>query len=481
MAKIFVTGATGFIGKRLVYRLLEEGHEVFALVRVKGTEFKTKDPSRLKLIYGDIRSPNEVELQLRGMEIDAAYYLVHSMGSIVQNLVETEVDVAKKFVSLIEKTTARQIIFLGGIIEDERQLSPHLSSRLAVEKVLRSSQVPSTILRASIIIGSGSASFEIIRDLCEKLSVMIAPKWVRSYCQPIAVRDVLFYLISVLLFDKAYNRVFDIGGPEPMTFKEALSRYAAYRNLKRIIIDVPVLTPRLSGYWLVLITSVRFSICSYLVESMRHSTRKINRTIDDILPHTCVPYEEALQLAFQKIAQNEVVSTWMDPWNVDKISGDIQKYIEVPEEGCFKDKQNAKASIPLDALQKRVWSLGGERGWYSMNWAWELRGLFDKLVGGTGLNRGRRHPTNLQVGDSVDFWRVILADENAGHLILYAEMKLPGESWLEFEIDRAQGTLRQTATFRPKGIWGRIYWYFLFPIHWLLFRNMARSIAQKPL
>ncbi len=481
MAKILVTGATGFIGKRLVYHLLEEGHDVFALVRVKGTEFRTKEPSRLKLIYGDIRCPDEVELQLRGIEIDAAYYLVHSMGSVVQNLIEAEIDVAKKFVSLIEKTSAKQIIFLSGIIEDESSLSPHLSSRLAVEKVIRSGQVPFTILRASIIIGSGSASFEIIRDLCEKLSVMIAPQWVRSYCQPIAIRDVLFYLTNVLLLDKAYNRVFDIGGPEPMTFKEVLLRYAAYRKLKRFIIDVPVLTPRLSSYWLVLITSVRFSICSYLVESMKHSTRKLNKAIDDILPRSCLTYEEALQLAFQKIAQNEVVSTWMDPWNVDKIQGDVQNYIDVPVEGCLKDRQEVKALIPLDALQKRVWGLGGDQGWYSMNWAWGLRGLIDKLIGGSGLNRGRRHPTQLQVGDSVDFWRVILADEERGHLILYAEMKLPGESWLEFEIDRTQGILRQTATFRPKGVWGRVYWYFLFPIHWVIFRNMARSISQKTL
>lgn len=481
MAKILVTGATGFIGKRLVYQLLEEGHEVLALVRVKGTEFKAKDLSRLKLIYGDIRSPNQVEEQLKGHEIDAAYYLVHSMGSIVQNLIEAEIDVAKKFVSLIEKTTTKQIIFLGGIIEDENTLSPHLSSRLAVEKVLRSSRIPSTILRASIIIGSGSASFEIIRDLCEKLPVMIAPKWVRSYCQPIAVRDVLFYLMNILLLKKAYNQVFDIGGPEPMTFKDVLLRYSAYRKLKRLIIDVPVLSPRLSSYWLVLITSVRFSICSYLVESMKHSTRKLNSAIDDILPRACLTYEEALQLAFQKISQNEVVSTWMDAWNVEKIHGDLQKYIEVPQEGCLKDKQEVKASILIPALQKRVWSLGGSQGWYSMNWAWALRGLIDRLVGGTGLNRGRRHPTELQVGDSVDFWRVILADKEKGHLILYAEMKLPGEAWLEFEIDTARGTLRQTATFRPRGFWGRAYWYLLFPIHWTIFRNMARAIAQKPI
>lgn len=478
MAKVLVTGATGFIGKRLVYSLLEEGHEVFALVRVKGTEFKVKDSDRLTLIYGDIRSPDTITTV--PFEIDAAYYLVHSMGSLVQNLTETETDVAKKFVLLLEKTAAKQIIFLSGIIEDEKKLSPHLSSRLAVEKILASSRIPTTILRASIIIGSGSASFEIIRDLCEKLPFMIAPRWVESYCQPIAVRDVLFYLMHVLLNIQTYNKVLDIGGPEAMTFKQALARYASFRKLKRYIIDVPVLTPQLSSYWLVLITSVRFSICRYLVESMRYSTRKLNCAIDVILPHSCLRYEAALELAFQKISQNEVVSTWMDSWNIEKVHGDLQNYIEVPEEGCLKDIQKRKIKIPLDVLKDRIWGIGGEKGWYSMNWAWRIRGLFDQLIGGAGLNRGRRHPTDLLVGDTIDFWRVILSDKEKGHMILYAEMKLPGEAWLEFEMNQETGLLVQTATFRPRGLWGRIYWYFLFPIHWFIFRNMAKSIAEKP-
>jgi uncharacterized protein YbjT (DUF2867 family) len=477
MAKIFVTGATGFIGKRLIYRLLEEGHDVLALVRVKGTEFQVHNPQKLTLIYGDIRLPHTVSRL--PVEIDAAYYLVHSMGALVHNLTETEVDIAKKFVSLIEKTSTQQIIFLSGIIEDEKRLSSHLSSRLAVEKMLRSSSIPVTVLRASIIIGSGSASFEIIRDLCEKLPIMIAPKWVRSYCQPIGIRDVLFYLMNVLLHDRTYHQTFDIGGPESMTFKEVLLRYASFRQLKRLIIDVPLLTPRLSSYWLVLITSVRFSICKYLVESMKHSTRKLNSNLDEIIPHSCLTYEESLQLAFQKIAQNEVVSTWMDAWNIEKVHDDLQNYIEVPSEGCLKDIQKCKALVPLDVVKEKIWGIGGKKGWYSMNWAWSIRGFFDHLIGGSGFNRGRRHPTALQIGDTIDFWRVILADETQGYLILYAEMKLPGEAWLEFKIDHNEGVLLQTATFRPKGFLGRAYWYLLFPIHWIIFRNMAKSIAEK--
>lgn len=478
MAKILVTGASGFIGKRLVNLLLEKGHEVIALVRLKGMIFKIKNSARLKFIYGDIRFPEEMEPIPE--EIDAVYYLVHSMGSFVENLVEEEISIAKKFVALIEKSSAKQIIFLSGIIENEKHLSPHLSSRLAVEKILGSSSIPCTVLRASLIIGSGSACFEIIRDLCEKLPIMIAPKWVRSFCQPIAIRDVLFYLDNVLLFEKTYNKVFDIGGPDSMTFKEVLERYAKYRQLKCYIFDVPVLTPKLSSYWLVLITSVRYSICRYLVESMKYSTRKLNFSIDDLLPHHCLSYEQALELAFQKISQNEVVSTWMDAWDVKKVSKNLEDYINIPQKGCLKETQEIKVKIPLETLQSRIWSLGGNKGWYSLNWTWRLRGLFDKLIGGIGMNRGRRHPTELQVGDTIDFWRVILADEKKGHLILYAEMRLPGEAWMEFVINRKTLTLHQIVTFRPKGFWGRVYWYLLLPIHCIIFKNMARAIAQDP-
>ncbi len=478
MAKIFVTGSTGFIGKRLVYQLLEQGHEVYALSRIKGLGLKIQNQPRLHSVYGDFNDPQNRDLF--PADIDVAYYLVHSMGSVVQNLVEEEEKVARHFIAAVEKTNCKQVIFLGGIIEDETTLSPHLRSRLAVEKVLKNSKVPITILRSSIIIGSGSASFEIIRDLVEKLPVMIAPKWVKNECQPIAIRDVLFYLTGVLLKTACFNQTYDIGGPEAIRFKEVLLRYAAFRKLKRWILDVPVLTPKLSSYWLVLITSVKFSICSHLVESMKHHTRKINRTIDAILPHDCLKYEEALQLAFQKIAQNEVVSTWMDAWDLKKTGADLRDFIEVPQEGCLKDIQIVPIQVSLDEVQRRIWCIGGQRGWYSMNWAWKLRGLIDQLVGGTGLNRGRRHPTQIEAGDSIDFWRVLLADEAKMHLILYAEMKLPGEAWLEFEIDSAKKTLKQTATFRPKGLWGTLYWYLLWPFHCLIFKNMAKAIAQKP-
>ncbi len=477
LAKILITGATGFIGKRLVYQFLEEGHEVYALVRIKGLEPKILNNPLFHTIYGDMH--NAKELDPFPKEIDAAYYLLHSMGNFVENLIETEREIAQNFVLFIEKTLCKQIIYLGGIIEDEALLSPHLRSRLEVEKVLHESQIPCTVIRSSIIIGAGSASFEIIRDLVEKLPIMIAPRWVKSSCQPISIRDVLFYLTNLLLKKDSFGKTYDIGGPEALSFKDVLLRYAAFRKLRSYIFDVPVLTPKLSSYWLVFITSVRFSICKHLVESMKQNTRKLNLAIDTILPHKCLSYEEALALAFQRISQNEVVSTWMDAWDIKTSKATIEQFIEVPTEGCFKDTKTIPITTSIQEVIQKMWSIGGKNGWYSMNWAWKIRGLIDKFIGGTGLNRGRKHPDKLEVGDSIDFWRVLVANEEQGHLILYAEMKLPGEAWLEFKIDKKTNSLKQEATFRPKGFSGRLYWYISFPFHCIIFKNMAKALAQK--
>lgn len=476
MANILVAGATGFIGRRLVFELLKQGHEVYALCRIKGIRVDTHPNPRLHFIFGDMRDISSLPPWPK--KIDAAYYFLHSLGISQGDLLKTEEQTAHHFLTMVEQTDCQQIIYLGGIIEDEENLSPHLHSRLTVEKILRGSRIPCTVLRSSIIIGAGSASFEIIRDLVENLPIMVAPKWFKSYCQPIAIQDVLFYLTAVLLNPKCFHCVFDIGGPEAMTFGDVLKRYASYRHLKRTIFEVPVLTPKLSSYWLVFITSVRFSICSHLVESMKQNTRKINLAIDDCLPHKTLGYEEALSQAFEKIVRNEVSSTWMDSWDFNGLNADVEQLLQTPQEGCFKDIQIFPITLPLDEVHRRIWSIGGDRGWYSLNWAWKLRGLIDQLVGGTGLNRGRRHPSKIEVGDSIDFWRVLLADKERHHLILYAEMKLPGEAWLEFEINEEKKLLKQTATFRPKGLKGRLYWYACLPFHWIIFRNMAKALTQ---
>ncbi|NDD58276.1 MAG: SDR family oxidoreductase [Chlamydiae bacterium] len=475
MSKVLVTGCTGFIGKRLIYQLLDQGHIVYALSRIRGVGVGHLTHPNLHVIWGDLKDPTSVDPIPK--DIDAAYYLIHSMAEDVKNLLETEGKTAENFIKLIDQTACKQVIYLGGIIDERGDLSDHLKSRKNVEEVLSKGKAPLTILRASIIIGAGSASFEIIRDLVEKLPLMIAPKWVKSQCQPISIVDVLFYLSSALLKESMYGKIYDIGGPEILSFEQVLLRYAKFRKLTRWIIDVPCLTPKLSSYWLVFITSVRFTLCSYLVDSMRFNSFCRDKSIDLVLPHACLTFEEALNRAFLKISQNEVVSTWMDSWLIESSNPDIHKFIEVPEEGCLKDKQAMPLGLPKLEVIQRIWSIGGKNGWYGLNWAWRLRGLMDKFIGGTGLNRGRRHPTEVEVGDSIDFWRVVKADKENGDLILYAEMKVPGEAWLQFKIEN--DILYQTATFRPKGILGRAYWYAMLPFHFFIFKKMAKSLAQK--
>lgn len=479
MTKILITGASGFVGKRLIINLLNQGHQIYALCRIKGTKIFAEDRPNLQYIWGDLR--NSETLKEVPEDIEAAYYLVHSMSEIVGNLVNTEMEVVEQFLKAVKNSHIKQIIYLGGIINDEERLSPHLKSRLLVEQALKQSGIPYTVLRASIIIGSGSASFEIIRDLCEKLPVMFAPKWVNSLCQPIAIRDVIFYLSSVLLNQKCINKTFDIGGPDVFSFKEVMFRYARFRNLKRWIIDVPFLTPRLSSYWLVFITSVRYSLCSYLVESMKTNTIVQLNEIQKIIPHLCLTYTEALELAFQKISQNEVVSSWMDSWEIIGNDPNIANYIQVPDEGCLKDRRKALVKDSKAEAIERIWRIGGITGYYAFNWAWHLRGLFDQMIGGVGLNRGRRHPSEIQAGDSIDFWRVILVDKNKGHLILFAEMEFLGEAWLQFHFEQMDQKLYlfQTATFRPKGVLGRLYWYILIPFHFFIFRKMVKILAGE--
>ena len=473
MAKILVTGASGFIGKRLIVQLLSKGHTVYALMRVRGRVIPKIEDPRLIFVYGDLKDLSKIDPL--PSDLDAAYYLIHSMAEDEKDLIGQEALSAENFLEWLYSTRCQQIIYLSGIIEEKKRLSQHLASRFNVEKILSQAKIPLTVFRASIIIGAGSASFEIIRDLVEKLPLMVAPKWVTSLCQPIAVGDVLFYLSSALLEKALYGKMFEIGGPEVMTFKEVLLRYAKFRHLKRYILEVPVLTPRLSSYWLVLITQVRFSLCSYLVDSMKYNSICHDHSIKHFLPHDCLKFEEALKMAFLKIAQNEVISTWMDAWHLDEKNPDIKEFIELPEEGCLKDLKKEKLLISKEESIERIWTIGGKKGWYGLDWAWRLRGLIDQLLGGVGMNRGRRDPEEIEVGDSIDFWRVVKADRKKGHLILYAEMKLPGEAWVEFRIEK--GFLYQTALFRPKGILGRIYWYSMWPFHCFIFRKMAKAIS----
>jgi len=315
--------------------------------------------------------------------------------------------------------------------------------------------------------------------LVEKLPVMITPKWLNSRCQPIGIRDVLFYLTGVLTCSECKNKTLDIGGPEILTYKEMLLRLAKLRGLNRKIITLPVLTPRLSSYWLYFITSTTFSLARSLVGSLKSDTVVQNNDIQKLLPHQCLPYEETLKLAFSRIEQNSVISSWTDALVGGTMRQDYMDFIQIPQNGVFIDKQIVELKLPPAEVLNNIWSIGGQRGWYQTDWLWQMRGLLDKLFGGVGLRRGRRHPTKLKAGDTLDFWRVLLADKQNQRLLLYAEMKLPGEAWLQFRIFEKAGKnyLEQLAAFRPIGLAGRLYWYAVLPFHFLIFGGMARNLA----
>jgi uncharacterized protein YbjT (DUF2867 family) len=477
---ILLTGANGYIGLRLLPNLLEADHRVVALVRDRGrfpaSQFQAfLDDGRLSLIEGDMLDSERLPAPLEG--IDAAYYLLHSMGA-GQGFEEREAICARNFVRWLSPSSCRRILYLGGLVPNG-PLSHHLQSRENVNAILRSSEIPVTTLRASIIVGSGSASFEIIRDLVEKLPFMITPRWTRTRCQPIAIRNVIFYLTQCLEVGETCGREFDIGGPEVISYRDVLRRYAEVRGLRRFLIPMPLLTPGLSAHWLHFVTATTLPLAKSLIESLRNETICREHRIETLIPQPLISYQEAIELAFAIIAQNRVPSSWIDSLASGRLDPDFLRSIMVPEHGVLTDQQRVVLCADRERVIDRVWSLGGSFGWPSMNWAWRIRGWLDVAAGGTGLRRGRRHPRELRVGDALDFWRVVMVDRvsdpKSARLILYAEMKLPGEAWLDFEITADQ--LRQTATFRPRGLVGRLYWYAVLPFHFLLFPRMARRLA----
>lgn len=480
--KILLTGSTGYIGRRLLPVLVQKGHHVVCLVRDQRRfdheDFTADFMKNVTLIEADLTEPKT--LDNLPLDIEAAYYLVHSLTNTSSSFHSMELETARNFIDYLEKTEAQQLIYLGGIANDA-SLSAHLESRREVGDVLKSSSVPVTILRAAIIIGSGSASFEIVRDLVEKLPVMVAPKWISTKCQPIGIRNVIEYLNGVLGNEECLGQVFDIGGPDVLTYKAMMLEFAKMRGLKRYIITVPVLTPRLSSLWLYFVTSTSFGLARNLVDSMRNEVICEDSRIQEIIPLELYPYKETLEMAFSRISQKNIVSSWKDAILNDAFDKNFLDFVEVPEHGCMKDRKAIPFDRPKEEVIKNIWTIGGERGWYYGNFLWKIRGFLDQLVGGVGLRRGRRSPTDLKAGDALDFWRVLLADEKTGRLLLYAEMKLPGEAWLEFKIkeEDQQQVMYQTATFRPRGIWGRMYWYLLVPAHLVIFSRMARNIVKS--
>jgi len=471
--RILLTGATGYIGKRLIPILLELEHTLVCCVRDKQrVPEEIANHEHIELIEVDFLNPES--LQKIPTDIDIAYYLIHSMSSS-SKFEEMEQDCAINFKTRIEKTNVQQVLYLSGIVNDS-QLSKHLQSRKNVENVLASNIYALTTFRAGIIVGSGSASFEIIRDLTEKLPLMIAPKWIKTKSQPIAIRNVLEYLSKAIGNEKVYNKSYDIFGPSVMTYKEMMLQFAEVRKLKRTIISVPVMTPKLSSYWLYFITTTSYKLAVNLVDSMKVEVIGKASDINEILDIEPISYKNAVKLAFKKIEQNGVISSWKDSLISGLFREKISRYIKVPEYGCFKDIKTRKVIDEAQTLDK-IWAIGGQTGWYYATFLWKIRGYLDKLFGGIGLRRGRTHPTKLNAGDPLDFWRVLYANKEEKRLLLFAEMRLPGEAWLEFKIEK--NVLHQRAVFRPKGIWGRIYWYSVLPFHGFIFKGMINKLVKK--
>ncbi|MCS0603037.1 SDR family oxidoreductase [Streptomyces sp. LP11] len=479
-----VTGATGYIGGRLVPELLDAGHRVRCLVR---TPDKLRDhpwAGRVEIVRGDVTDPGSVAAAMRG--VDVAYYLVHALGT-GRGFEDTDRKAARVFGEQAHLAGVGRLVYLGGLTPasvPERELSPHLRSRAEVGRILLDSGVPTAVLRAAVIIGSGSASFEMLRYLTERLPVMVTPRWVHTRIQPIAVRDVLRLLAGCATLPPDVNRAFDIGGPDVLTYLDMMRGYAAVAGLpRRLIVPVPVLTPGLSSHWVGLVTPVPASIARPLTESLRHEVvcrdHDIERYVPDPPGHP-IGFHRAVALALQRIQDAQVVTRWSSAAVPGAPSDPLPTDPDWAGGSLYTDERERVAAVPPEALWDVVEGIGGENGWYSFPLAWAVRGWLDRLVGGVGLRRGRRDARRLRVGDSLDFWRV--EEIERGRLLrLRAEMRLPGLAWLEMRVDGADGEpvrYRQRALFHPRGLLGQLYWWSVSPFHAVVFGGMARNIVR---
>lgn len=470
--KILLTGASGYIGKRLLPVLINDGHEVVCCIRDRSRFYSANYiQNNTSIIEVDLNNPESLEKLPK--DIDVAYYLVHSMSSSA-NYANMERECAINFREALHRTNVKQVIYLSGIINED-ELSDHLLSRKNVEIELNKGNYPLTTFRAGIIVGSGSASFEIIRDLVEKLPIMITPRWLLTKCQPIAASDVITILRKGALNSKTFNKNFDIGSSDILSYREMLLGFAKERNLKRKIWTIPIMSPRISSYWLYFVTSTSYKLACSLVSSMKVEVVCRNSRINEILDISPISYKEAIRNAFAKIESNNIISSWKDSYSSSGIKFNISDFVNVPKFGCFKDYRE-KTIKNSEQTVDRIWSIGGDKGWYYGNWLWKTRGNVDKLFGGVGLRRGRTNKTKISPGDALDFWRVIYANKKEGRLLLFAEMKLPGEAWLEFKIEN--GKLNLNATFRPLGILGRLYWYSVLPFHGFIFKGLLKELTK---
>ena len=475
MKNILVTGATGYIGGRLIPRLIEKGYNVRCMVR---------DESRVKgrwegaeIVYGDVHNHESITAALSG--IDVAYYLIHSMSAGEDNFVKMDEIAAENFSTKAKAAGVKRIIYLGGLGSAEQNLSPHLKSRQFTGEKLRISGIPVTEFRAGVIVGSGSISFEMIRYLTERVPVMICPKWVITRTQPIAVRDVLRYLIDAISTTQSENKILEIGSSDILTYADLMKIYADIRGLKRYLINVPLLTPRLSSYWVDLVTPIPSKISRPLIEGLKNEVICNDNTAREIFPFEPISYKEAVTYALQRELEGKVETIWsgavssVNPKNI--VNLDLQH-----KEGMIIEKREMVVNANPQKIFLTISRTGGKTGWY-MNFLWQLRGLLDRMIGGVGMRRGRRDPENLVVGDPLDFWRVEAVEKNI-LIRLRAEMKLPGRAWLQFSIrklDDEKTILNQSAFWEPKGLFGVVYWYSIYFLHKIIFSGMIKDIKTR--
>ncbi|CAN5548970.1 SDR family oxidoreductase [soil metagenome] len=470
---VLVTGATGYVGGRLLQSLEQQGYQLRCLAR-RPDSLRSKAAASTEIVAGDVLDRVSLDAALRGVRI--AYYLVHSMSS-AGSFEENDRRAAHNFAAAAKAAGVAGIIYLGGLGDEQETLSPHLRSRQEVGRILRESGVPVLEFRASIVIGSGSLSFEMIRSLVERLPIMITPKWVEVPAQPIAIDDLIAYLKAALRLPASAYRIYEIGGADQVSYAETMRTYARLRGMRIRMIRVPVLTPFLSSLWLGLVTPLYARIGRKLIESIVHSTVVRDKSALKVFDIRPIGLEAAVRRALAYEDRQFAATRWSDAFSS---SGESPSWGGVQFGTRLVDSRTAKVRMPPAVAFKPIQRIGGATGWYAWNWLWRLRGFLDLLVGGIGVRRGRPASENLHVGDAIDFWRVEAFEPNR-LLRLSAEMRLPGRAWLEFEVDGddSSATIRQTASFDPVGLSGRIYWYALAPLHHLVFGGMLRGIVAE--
>jgi uncharacterized protein YbjT (DUF2867 family) len=473
---ILVTGATGYVGGRLVPRLLDAGYRVRCLVRDPNRLQGRSWLGRVEVLGGDALMPGTLTDAMQG--VSAAYYLIHGkQGGKID--AERDLTVARNFGQAAGEAGIEQIIYLGELVDPTSELSPYLRARHETGSILRYSNVPVTEFRAGMIVGSGSALFEMIRYLTEREPVLICPAWFFSQAQPIAIRDVLSYLVAALETPESIGKMIEIGGPTRLTYAGMLLGYAKERNLKRLLIRTPFYAPRLSAYWVHMVTPIHWRVVLPLIEGLRARLIVRDDAAKKLFPQIKpMDFQTAVHLALGRIQRDNVETSWSDA--LVTVAGDIKPYKFIIEEGTFVETRQLLLDLSPEAVFRSFAGIGGERGWLYMDWAWGMRGWIDKAVGGVGIRRGRRHPDDIRPGESLDFWRVEDVEKNR-LLRLHAEMKLPGKAWLQFESlpQNDKTLLTVTAYFAPHGLFGLLYWYAMWPFHKFIFDGLTRRVASR--